>query len=209
MVEIEIHGEGIALRGSDVNGGGSGGKVFGGEIELESCAGESASAIFRADEIGLAGRGEGTELLVFAGDLNVEIPPEVIGTRNEAGGRTGARTGGANDIRAIRTGELDLHHDSYEFALVAMIESGLLGTVTQGVLARLLDEKSERSEESDRSDVRAGFWRRKEFCVFVEESGHGVVMALAEEVSFANGLLGKGRVEGDGRLAEQKSKDGY
>ncbi len=35
MVEVEVNGDGVALRGIDVNGGGAGGKVFGGKIELE------------------------------------------------------------------------------------------------------------------------------------------------------------------------------
>lgn len=190
MSEVEVDGEGIALRGNDVDGGGAGGKGLGGEIELESGAGEDAAAFVRAGQIGLAGRREGAEHFVVAGDLNVEVFPEVIGTRNEARGRTGAGTGGASDVRAIRIGELNLNDDSYEFGLIAMIEGGLLGAVTGGVLAGLLDEKSERSEESDGGDVRTGFRRRKEFCVFVEKSGHGFVTALAEEVGFADGLIG-------------------
>jgi len=137
--------------------------------------------------------------LVFAGNLNVKVFPEVIRAGDKASRGTGLGTRGANDISAIGIGELDLHDDSYEFGLIAMIESRLLGAVTRGVLARLLDEKSEGSEESDGGNVRAGFRRREEFCVFVEESGHGVVMALAEEVGFADGLVGEGRVEGEGR----------
>ena len=77
-----------------------------------------------------------------------------------------------------------------------MIESGLLGAVTGGVLAGLLDEYSERSEESDRDNVRTGFRRLQKPCVFVEESGHGFVTALAEEIGSADGLIGQGSVEG-------------
>jgi hypothetical protein len=65
-------------------------------------------------------------------------------------------------------GKLDLNDDSHEFGLIAMIECGLLGAVTGGVLAGLLDEKGERSKESDGGDVRTGFGSRKGFCVFVE-----------------------------------------
>ncbi len=139
MVEIEIDGEGITLGRIYVNDGGAGGKVFSGEIELESGAGEGAAA-FVAEEIGLAGRRERFELLVFAENLNVEILPEIVGTRDEAFGRTGAGTCGTNDKRAIGIGELDLNNDSYEFALVAMIECCLLGAVAGGVLAGLLDK---------------------------------------------------------------------
>ena len=202
MIEIEVDGDGLALWGSDVDGGGAGGKGFDGEIKLQRGTCERAAAVLGADEIRLAHRGEGPQLLVFAGDLNVEICPEIIGTGDEAGGRTGAGTGGTNDKRSIRIGKLDLNYDPYEFALVAMVERRLLSTVTGSVLAGLLDEKGEGSEESDRGDVGTRFRWQKEFRVFVEERGHRLVMALAEEIGFADGLVGQGCVEGEGRLAD-------
>jgi hypothetical protein len=102
-----------------------------------------------------------------------------------------------------------LDNDSHEFSLIAMIKGCLLGTVTGGVLAGLLDEESERSEYSNGGDVRTGFWRRKKLCVFVEESGHGFVTTLAEEVGFADGLVGQGRIEGEGGggQEQQSSED--
>jgi hypothetical protein len=89
VVEVEIHGNGITLRGSYVDAGFSGGKVFGGEIKLESGANESAAAVTGAKDSGLARRREGSELLILAEDLNVEIFPEVVRARSEAGGRAG------------------------------------------------------------------------------------------------------------------------
>jgi len=100
-----------------------------------------------------------------------------------------------------------LNEDSHEFSLIPVIKGGLLRTVTGGVLAGLLDEKGERSEHGDGGDVGPGFGRRQEFCVFVEESGHSFVAALAEEIGFADGLVGQRGVEGDERLAEQQSRD--
>jgi hypothetical protein len=97
-----------------------------------------------------------------------------------------------------------MHNDSYEFPLIAMIERGLLGAVTGRVLAGLLDEKSERSEESDGGNVRTSFRRREEFCVFIEKSGHSFVTPLAEEIGFANGLVGQGSVEGEGGRRQQQ-----
>jgi hypothetical protein len=85
-----------------------------------------------------------------------------------------------------------------------MIKSGLLGAVAGGVLAGLLDEKSERGEKSDGGDVRARFGRRKETCVFVEEIGHGFVVALAEEVGFADGLVREWAIEGEGGWREKQ-----
>src|SRR5260370_10837297 len=180
VVEIEVDGDRVALRGIHVNGCGSGGKVFDGKIELESGAGDLATAFIGAEEIRMAGRRERLELLVFAGNLNVKIFPKVIGTRDEAVGRAGTCTGGSNDVCRIRISELDLHDDSYELGLIAMIECRLLGAVVE-LLAGLLNEKSERSEYSDGGDVRTGFWRGQDFCVFVEEGGHGFIVALAEE----------------------------
>src|SRR5229473_6943348 len=122
MVEVEIDRDKITFWKIHVDGGGAGGKVFGGEVEPESGAGDLAAPVIGADEIGMAGRREGPELFVVARDLHVEIFPEVIGTRNQAGGRTGARACRTSDKGAIRIGELDLQHDSNEFGLIAMIE---------------------------------------------------------------------------------------
>ena len=38
---------------------------------------------------------------------------------------------------------------------------------------------------------------------FVEESSHGLVAALAEEIGFADSLVGEGRVEGE-RVGHEK-----
>jgi hypothetical protein len=200
--EVEVDGKGIAFGRIHVYGGGAGGKVFGREVELKSGAGERAAAVLGADEIGLAGRRESPKLFVVAGDLHVEVFPEVIGTRDQADGRTGAGARGARDIRAIRISELDLHDDSYEFGLIAMIERGLLSAVV-GLPAGMLDEKGERSQESDRGDARTGLWRLQELCVFVEESGHSFVMALAEKVGFPDGLVGQRSVESEGGRGQQ------
>jgi len=209
MVEVEVQRDGITLRRKHVNGGGAGGKGFDREIEPESGAGEDAAALLGAAEIGPAVRRDGPELLIPAGHLHVEIFPEIIRARDEAFWRTGAGTGRANDVGTIRIRELDLNDDSHKFGLIAMIESGLLGAVTGGVLAGLLDEYSERSEESDRDNVRTGFRRLQKPCVFVEESGHGFVTALAEEIGFADGLIGQGSVEGEGGGRKQQERQEY
>src|SRR6266481_2595155 len=73
MVEVEVQRNGIALRGNHVNGGGAGGKIFDGEIELESGAGKGAAAVLRKVEIGLAGRREGFELLVRSEEHTSEL----------------------------------------------------------------------------------------------------------------------------------------
>src|SRR5260370_35906080 len=93
VVEIEIDGDGITPWRIYVNDGGAGGKIFGGEIELEGGAGDLATAFIGAEGIRMAGRREGPERFVVAGDLHVEGFPEVLGTRDEAAGRARARHG--------------------------------------------------------------------------------------------------------------------
>src|SRR5260370_16759436 len=155
--EVEVDGDGIGLWGSHVNGGGDGGKVFGGEVELEGGAGDLATTVIGAKVIGLSRRRERFELLVFAGNLNVKIFPKVIGTRDEAIGRPRTGTGGSNDVCRVRIGELNLNDDSHEFSLIPLIKGGLLGTVTEALLAGLLTEMGERMEHSDGGNVRTGF----------------------------------------------------
>ena len=84
-----------------------------------------------------------------------------------------------------------------------MVLSRLLGTVV-GLAAGVLDKKSEGCEKRGGIDMRTGGRRRKEFCVFAEEAGHGFVVALAEEVGFADGLVGERAVEREGGRCEEK-----
>jgi hypothetical protein len=86
VVEVEVNGDGITLGRVYVNRGGAGGKNVGGEVELESGAGDLTTAVIGADEVGMAGRREGPDLFIVARDLHVEIFPEVIGTGDEAVG---------------------------------------------------------------------------------------------------------------------------
>src|SRR5258708_522352 len=67
-----------------------------------------------------------------------------------------------------------------------------------------LSKNGERREESYGRDVRAGLGRREIPGVFVEETSKGFIAALAEEVGFANGLVGQGSVEGEGGRRQQQ-----
>jgi len=97
-----------------------------------------------------------------------------------------------------------LDDNSYGFLLVAVIECGLLGAVAGAVLAGELGNEGERRKEGDGSDVRAGLGRRENPGVLVEETSEGFIAPLAEEVGFANGLVGQGSVKGEGRRREQQ-----
>lgn len=91
------------------------------------------------------------------------------------------------------------------FSSCALVEGRLLRAVI-GLAAGILDEKSERREKGDGVDVRAGFGSRKKLCVFVQEGGHGIVAALAEEIRFADGLVGERRVESESRRGQKQRR---
>jgi hypothetical protein len=67
------------------------------------------------------------------------------------------------------------------------------------VLTGELCKNGERREESDGRDVRAGLGRREIPGVFVEETRKGFIAALAEEVGFADSLVGQRGVKGERR----------
>jgi hypothetical protein len=90
-----------------------------------------------------------------------------------------------------------LNDDSDGFLLAAVVERGLLRAVAEGVLTGELGKNGERREESDGRDVWAGLGRREIPGVFVEETRKGFVAALAEEIGFADGLVGQRRVKGE------------
>ena len=205
MVEVEVDGGGVAFRWSDLDGGGIGGEGFCKKLELDGGTDESATAVIGTEIIWLARRRKGFEDAVFAENLNVKIFPKVIGTQDEADGRTGSRSCRARNVGRIGIRQKDLNDDFDGLSLAAVIESGLLSAVAGRVLAGLLDEKSERSEEGDGGDVRTGFRRRKEFCVFVQKARKGFIAALAEEVRLADSLVGQRRVKGEGRRADEES----
>jgi hypothetical protein len=66
-----------------------------------------------------------------------------------------------------------------------------------------LGSEGERCEESDGSDVGAGLGWGEIRGVLVEEAGQGFIVALAEEVGFADGLIGQGAVESKGGRGQQ------
>ena len=106
---------------------------------------------------------------------------------------------------AVGVGELDVDKYLNDFcAMFAVIDGSLLGAVVADESVREVDGLDEGGVERDRRDVRAGFGRLEEFCVFGEQAPEGAVVALAEEVGFADGLLGERGVEGEGGRCEEQ-----
>src|SRR5260370_28478548 len=103
---------------------------------------------------------------------------------------------------AIGIGKIDFDGDLDGLFLATVIEEGLLRAVVTDIAAGELGELREGSEKSNRRDVRAGLWWRKKLDVFGQEGG---IVALAQEISFADGLVREGSVEGSGRQSQTKS----
>src|SRR5438132_13519068 len=82
-----------------------------------------------------------------------------------------------------------------------MIQQSLLRTVVPDVIAGDLGKLREGSEKSNGGNVRAGLGPREKLDVIGEE---GCVVALAEEISFADGNGGERGVNGRGRQRHTK-----
>ena len=83
-----------------------------------------------------------------------------------------------------------------------MIQQSLLRTVVPDVIAGDLGKLREGSEKSNGGDVRAGLGPREKFDVIAQE---GRVVALAEEISFADGFVGRGVSKGEAGRDTQKT----
>jgi hypothetical protein len=180
-----------------LDGGGIGSKGFCEKLELDRGTCEHAATIFGTEVIGLAGGSKGSEFAVFAENLNVKIFPKVEGTRGETRRRAGAGARRTRNVGGIGIREKDLNDDFHGFRLAAVIERGLLRAVARAVLTRELGRESERGKESNGSDMWASLGWGEVFGVFVKETSEGFIAALAEEVGFADGLVGKRGVEGE------------
>src|SRR5258708_2458152 len=91
-----------------------------------------------------------------------------------------------------------------------MIEQSLLRAVVADVVARELSGLREGGEKNDGRNVRTGFGLREMSCVSVEETRDGLIVALTEEVRFADGFVGEGRLkpERSGRKQQGGHHDG-
>jgi hypothetical protein len=197
--EIEFGGDGVAFGGSDLDGGGIGGEGFCREFDFDRSACEDArTAAPPADGVWRPLKSEGLEHLVAAEELDAEIFPEVIRARNESRRRAGSSRSRVIHEAAVRIGKLNVNDDLHEFLLDWMIKAGLLSAVIADVTIGELCELDKWSEERDRRDVRTGFGRLEVLGVFVEEARNGSIVALAEEIGFADSFVGQGAVEGKG-----------
>jgi len=74
-----------------------------------------------------------------------------------------------------------------------MIEPGLLRAIGTQMAIRQPSELDEWSEKAHGRDVRTGLGRREKLNVIVQK---GRIVALAEEIGLADGLVGERNIEG-------------
>ncbi len=144
----------------------------------------------------------GRKDLVTVRHLDAKVPPEIIVARDERGRRAGSCDRWIRDQGTIGIGQIDFDGDPDELLVAAVIEQGLLRAVVADVVAGELSELREGSKKSNGRDVRAGLGRREKFDVLGQE---GCIVSLAEEIGFADRLVGKRRVKGIGGQRHAKN----
>src|SRR5712664_2894189 len=125
-------------------------------------------------------------------DLDTKVLPEISGARNESRGGAGWRAAWIGDQSAIGIGEIDLDGDLDGLFFAVVVEERLLRAVVTNIVAGELCELREWGEKSDGRDVRAGFGQWEKLDVIGKER---CIVTLAEEIGFADGFVGEGRLE--------------
>jgi hypothetical protein len=202
--EIELHGGRVAIRRDYLDGSGIGREGFCGKFQFEGGTHRTARAVAPTAVEWVAPENGGGNQLVAVIHLDSEVFPEVRGTWDENGRRSGSRASRIGDESTIGCCEINLHGDLDGLFLIEVIEAGLLGTVRAETAIGELGELRERGEERDGRDVGAGLGRREKLDVSAQE---GCIMALAEEIGFADGFVGERGIEGRGRQRHTKSHE--
>jgi hypothetical protein len=143
----------------------------------------------------------------FLGETGAEVAM-VIG-RLSGGVSLGGMDEAAGAIEfqsAVRGGEINADADENGVRSAAVVPGGLLRAVAHAVKLRELDHLRKRSVDLDFGYIGTGLGRRKGLKVAGKESSGGFVMALAEEIGFANSFIGEGRLEGKGRLRNEQGR---
>src|SRR5208283_615789 len=161
-------------------------KGFGKELELNRCANERAAGV-ATDECGLARIEKRREGLIAVEDLHLEFTPKARGPRKKLKRRArGLGSGIAHDT-GVAARKLNHYSDAHGFHKFVMIDLSLLGTVAVGFLAGKLSKKGIRSEKGYRGNVGSGLGRGEMFCVRVQETSEGFIVALAHEIGLPDG----------------------
>lgn len=139
-------------------------------------------------------------------DTNLKVLPEIGRAWNKGSRGSRVRACRGRNKRPVSFRQFNVDKDSDDFLpLGTVVELGLLSAVVTDVGIGTGDGLDERCADADRRNVRAGFGRREEPGVLRKQTGIGPVMALAEEISLANGFGGERSSESEGGRREKEN----
>jgi len=198
----EVVGSDDLLAVGGVHNDGDVGKIldFGGvEGHDDGGAGHVGTARIGRDIVGMAMEIEGRNFRVAIKKAVREILPKIGGAEGVAVCSGGTVFGFLLDCIAISGGEINGDGDAKGVAKSAILLRGILSAVAESALAGKIHDFGVGSEKLDGGDPRPGFRRGKVLTIFLEELLSDFIVALAEEIGFANGFVGKGHVHGERR----------
>ena len=111
---------------------------------------------------------------------------------------------------AVGGSELDADAKENGVGVRVVVRGSLLRAVTAGVCARMFNDLSVGSEELDFRNARTFLRGGKRMNIRLQGRGGFVVVALAEEIGFADGLVGKRKLEREclgGQEKRQEKRD--
>jgi len=157
---------------------------------------------------GLDNDAQGFHPLVFLGEASAKVVRE-IGAWSGVVRIVAFGSFGAIQLEcAVGWGEIDPDADEDAILLAAVVLGGLLRAVADGLTAGGFNELNVGGIDLDLRDEGAFVWFGQQAEIGVKEGNGGLIVALAEEVGFADGFVGKGSVEGErGRGQEQSDRE--
>src|SRR6267142_4450649 len=214
----DVSAEGSEVEGSDDllgigdiyddGGVGRGGDFFGIVEEHDDGAGH-LGAVPDSSESGASMHLEGFDEVIAVEQAIAKVLPKIRRSKSESVCGAGTLMGIFLDQRAVGVSEFDGDSDSEAVSDLAVVTGGVLGAVAEGALAGKLDGFSVGSKQFDCRNPGTGFGNGEMAAVFVEKLGGFFVAALAEEISFADGVIGQGAVESKGRRRQQEGRGEY
>jgi hypothetical protein len=191
LYEIKVGDDVLAVGSVDGHGGVIRGEVSCVVLEADEEAGEPGAAAFSsgANVDALVAHTLCFQSLALLRKLNLKILPR------------------ASSAVPVRGSVFHMHNDADSIAAMLIVELGLLGAVTEGVLAREVHSRGVGRKQLNRGNVRARLGSGQMLPVGLKELGHRFVAALAEEIGFADGFTGERELEREGGRTEKQGND--
>ncbi len=207
----EVEGSDDLLGIGDVyddGGVGRGGDFFGIVEEHDEGAGH-LGAVPDSPESGVAMYLEGFDEFVAVEQAVAKVLPKIRRSKIESVCGAGTLIGFFLDQGAVGVSEFNSDSDAEAVSDLAVVTGGVLGAVAEGALAGKLDGFSVGSKQFHGRNPGTGFGNGEVAAVFIEKLGGLFIAALAEEVGFADGLIGQGAVESKGGRGQQEGGREY